>query len=113
MTTRQAERGGTTPVWSLSLRLLHWLLAVSMIASFVTHEGGGAVHEWTGYLALGAATGRIVMGIVATGYWRFSQFVRGLSATWAYAKLVWRQRENLVGAMLHGCKRSRPTDPAR
>ena len=32
---------GTQPVWSLGLRLLHWTLAASMIASFVTHEGGG------------------------------------------------------------------------
>jgi cytochrome b len=81
------------PVWSLSLRLMHWTLALSMIASFATHEGGGWVHEWTGYLALAVALVRVLLGLFASGYWRFTTFVRGLHATWAYAKAVWRRRE--------------------
>ena len=81
------------PVWSLGLRLLHWTLAISMIASFVTHEAGGRVHEWTGYVALAAAAVRVVLGFVGGGYWRFAQFVRGLSATLAYANAVWAHRE--------------------
>ena len=81
------------PVWSVGVRLLHWTLAVSMIASFVTHEAGGRVHEWTGYVALAAATVRVILGFVGSGYWRFTQFVRGLPATLAYAKAVWSHRE--------------------
>ena len=80
-------------VWSIPVRVLHWTLAAAMIASFATHEGGGWLHEWTGYLALGAALVRVVMGLVGTGKWRFSQFVRGLRATWAYAVAVWQRRE--------------------
>lgn len=81
------------PVWSLGTRLLHWTLALSMIASFITHEGGGRIHEWTGYLALAAASGRVALGLFATGRWRFDSFVRGAGSTFAYARAVWHRRE--------------------
>ncbi len=80
-------------VWSPWLRLLHWLLAVSMITSFVTHEGGGKLHEYSGYLALAAACVRVVMGFAGSGYWRFSQFVRSAPATLAYARAVVKRAE--------------------
>lgn len=75
------------------MRLLHWTLALSMIASFITHEGGGRLHEWTGYLALAAASVRVAMGLAGSGYWRFSQFFTGVGNTWAYGRAVWAQRE--------------------
>ena len=81
------------PVWSVGVRLLHWTLAVSMIASFVTHEAGGKVHEWTGYVALAAAAVRVILGFAGTGYWRFTQFVRSVPTTLSYAKAVWARRE--------------------
>ena len=81
------------PVWSLGTRLLHWTLALSMIASFITPEGGGRIHEWTGYLALAAASGRVALGLFATGRWRFDSFVRGAGSTFAYARAVWHRRE--------------------
>ncbi len=80
-------------VWSVGLRLLHWALAGAMLTSFVTHEGVGRVHEWAGYVALAAASLRVVLGFGASGYWRFSQFVRGLKATLAYARSVWQHKE--------------------
>jgi cytochrome b len=75
-------------VWSAGVRVLHWTLAVSMIISFATHEGGGWVHEWTGYAALAAAAVRVILGFTGRGRWRFSGFVRGVAATWAYARAV-------------------------
>jgi cytochrome b len=83
----------TQPVWSLSVRSLHWTLALSMIGSFATHENGGVVHENLGYIALAAASLRVILGFVASGYWRFSQFVKGLKATSSYAKDVINKRE--------------------
>ena len=80
-------------VWSLGLRLLHWTLAVSMITSFATHELSLQWHEWTGYVALAAATMRIVLGLWGAGYWRFSQFVRSAAATAAYARDIAAHRE--------------------
>ena len=53
----------------------------------------GRVHEWAGYVALAAASVRVLMGFVAGGYWRFSQFVKTPSATLAYARAVWQHSE--------------------
>jgi cytochrome b len=83
----------TRTVWSASVRLLHWTLASAMIMCFVTHENVGTVHEWAGYVALAAASLRVVLGLAASGYWRFSQFVRGAGATLAYAQSVWQHKE--------------------
>jgi cytochrome b len=88
------SKRATRPVWSLGVRLLHWTLALSMIGSFITHESGGAFHENLGYVALAAASLRIILGFVATGYWRFSQFVHGITTTLNYAKDVARHREH-------------------
>jgi cytochrome b len=80
-------------VWSLSQRLLHWVLALSMIVAFTTHEGAGAAHEVSGYVALGAASLRLVMGFARPPYWRFDQFVCGPRATLAYARALWHRAE--------------------
>ena len=97
-----AEPGGTVAtsgtaalqtVWSPWLRALHWVLAISMIASFVTHEGAGLVHEVPGNVALAAAVVRVGMGLFGAGYWPFSQFVRSPATTLAYAGDVLARRE--------------------
>jgi cytochrome b len=93
MIASQPNAVPTRPVWSVGTRLLHWTLAISMIASFATHEGGGQVHEWTGYLALAAAALRVALGFFAGGMWRFATFVRGIRATAAYTRAVWQHRE--------------------
>ena len=80
-------------VWSPLLRLMHWVLAVAMIASFATHEGGGQVHEITGYIAWAVASLRVLLGFSAGGYWRFRQFVPSVSTTVAYARAVMARRE--------------------
>jgi cytochrome b len=87
------ENAATQRVWSVAVRLLHWTLAGAMVTSFVTHENVGKLHEWAGYVALAAASLRVVLGFAASGYWRFSQFVRGLGDTLAYARSVWHRRE--------------------
>ena len=88
-----AAPGPATTVWSPWLRLLHWALAVTTIASFATHEGGGRWHEWLGYTALAVAVLRTALGLTLGGYAAFGQFVRGLGATWAYAQAVWQRAE--------------------
>ncbi len=91
--TPTLRRPSTQPVWSLGVRVLHWTLAVSMLVSFATHEGVGKLHEWSGYLALAAACVRTLLGVAGQGYWRFSHFVRGLSATLSYARAVLHKRD--------------------
>ena len=48
----QNKLPATQLVWNLGIRILHWTLAVSMIAAFATHEGGSVWHEYIGYVAL-------------------------------------------------------------
>ncbi len=88
-----ATTAQTVPVWSVATRVLHWTLALGMIAAFVTHEGGGRLHELVGYLALAAAGLRLLLGLFGAGRWRFSSFVRGARATAQYAVAVLRKRE--------------------
>jgi cytochrome b len=100
---RASRTGASTPVgssampvqtvWSPWLRALHWVLAVSMIASFVTHEGAGTVHEVLGYVALAAACVRVLLGFAGAGYWPFRQFVRSPAATLAYTRDLLAHRE--------------------
>ena len=80
-------------VWSPWLRLLHWTLALSMFVSFFTHESAGTLHEGSGYVALGAALLRTVLGFAGAGVWRFSSFLTGPAATLTYAKAVLRKHE--------------------
>jgi cytochrome b len=86
-------QAATQTVWGPGLRLLHWTLALAMVTSFFTHEGGGKWHEWSGYVALLAAMLRVFLGFLGRGRWRFSQFVRGVAATLNYARDVWQHRE--------------------
>jgi cytochrome b len=85
-------------VWPPLLRLLHWVLALTMIGAFVTHESSGqwrglTVHEWLGYAALGAAALRVLLGFTGRDPWRFKSFVRSVPFTLAYARDVLAHRE--------------------
>lgn len=87
------SRPASLPVWNLHLRWLHWCLAISMIAAFVTHEDAGRTHEVTGYVALAAVTWRVLLGLIGPSHWRFARFLRDARTTVAYAFAVWKRRE--------------------
>ena len=84
---------GVVAVWPPWVRVLHWTLALSTLASFATHEGGGGAHELLGYVALGSACLRVVLGFVSSGHGAFSGFVRGFRHTKAYVLALARGRE--------------------
>ncbi|MEN9629072.1 MAG: hypothetical protein RJA10_2299 [Pseudomonadota bacterium] len=71
--------------WPLWQRLLHAALGLGVLACLVTHEGG-RVHEVSGYAVLALAGLRIALGLWGPDAARFSAFVQGVSATWAYAR---------------------------
>jgi cytochrome b len=79
-------------VWPLWQRLLHWALALSIVAALLTHESG-KIHEWVGYLALGLASLRILLGFFGPQVARFSSFTRGLQPTLAYAQAALKSQE--------------------
>lgn len=88
-------------VWPWWVRALHVLLAVSVVASFVTHESGGVWHEWWGWLALGVAVLRLALGLLlpqrkpAAGvhlHTRLAGLWHSPAATWRYAQALLKGR---------------------
>jgi cytochrome b len=83
----------TRRVWSLPVRIAHWVLAGCVLGCLVQHHGG-PWHERAGYVALAVALWRVMFGLVARDrFARFGEFVRGPRTTWAYAQALRRGRE--------------------
>jgi cytochrome b len=79
-------------VWPTWQRLLHGLLALSVLTALATFEGG-SVHEAAGYVALVMAVLRIALGLAGPHVARFKTFMRSPAATLAYARLLQRGQE--------------------
>jgi cytochrome b len=76
-------------VWDLPLRLFHWLLVLSIVASYVTAKIGFETmpyHMYLGYWTIGLILFRIVWGFVGPKHARFSSFLAGPAGIWRYAK---------------------------
>ncbi len=83
------EQAGTRLVWDLPLRLLHWLLVLSIAGSWITIKVGYdwvQMHIYLGYFTLGLLLFRVLWGFVGPRHARFGQFLRGPRATWRYAR---------------------------
>ena len=85
-----AKRPTTYEVWDPLVRGVHWMLAVSIAAAWLTRPGAGRWHEWIGYLSLALVAVRALWGFVGPRYARFGQFVSPPSATLRYAREVLR-----------------------
>ena len=75
-------------VWDLPLRLFHWLLVASMVASYVTAKfiDDRQWHFYVGYWTIGLLVFRILWGFFGPRHARFSSFIRSPSAIWLYVK---------------------------
>ncbi len=86
-------------IWPWGIRLLHGLLALGMIASFLTHDIDGPWHEWPGYVALAAATLRLIWGLLPATrhaperYSRFANFLCNWRTTWQFVQSAVRRQE--------------------
>lgn len=65
-------------VWDGLVRLLHWLLVLSVALAWLSTLGFGLLktHEPAGYVALSIVTIRIAWGFTGSRHARFAQFVR-------------------------------------
>ncbi len=83
-----AESAPRVMIWDAPVRVMHWLLAFTVIGAFITAESERwqLVHVTLGYTAGGVAVLRGLWGLVGTRYARFASFVRGPSAIWAYVR---------------------------
>jgi cytochrome b len=80
-------------VWDLPLRAFHWLLALSILGSWLTAEvklpflpDPWALHYQLGYFTLGLLCFRIIWGFVGPKHARFASFLPGPRKLWRYAK---------------------------
>ena len=76
-------------VWDLPLRLFHWLLALSIIASYATAKLGFDWMQWhfyLGYWTIGLLVFRMLWGIFGPRHARFGSFIHNPSAIWLYLK---------------------------
>jgi cytochrome b len=90
-------------VWDLPLRIFHWLLALSVLASIVTGEIGGNLIDWhgrIGVLILGLLVFRIIWGFVGSTHARFASFFPTPAKIAAYLKGQWQGLgHNPLGAL--------------
>jgi len=85
----QTSPHSSVRVWDMPTRLFHWLLALTVIGSFVTVKLGGNWMVWharLGFVALALVSFRIVWGFVGGRYARFSSFLFGPGAILAYLR---------------------------
>jgi cytochrome b len=91
-------------VWDLPLRLFHWLLVLSLAASWYTAENGEEslvigerfltyieLHFYLGYFALGMIAFRIIWGFIGPKHARFSSFLAGPGRFSGYARGLLRR----------------------
>jgi cytochrome b len=88
-------------VWDLPIRIFHWALVALVVFSFMTGKIGGSWLEWhmkSGYAILALLLFRLAWGFVGSDTARFSQFVRGPRAAFAYARETFASRPaGLIG----------------
>ena len=80
-------------VWDLPLRLFHWLLVASMVASYVTAKfiDDRQWHFYVGYWTIGLLVFRILWGFFGPRHARFASFIHSPSAIWLYVKGIFRR----------------------
>ena len=80
-------------VWDPFVRLLHWGLAFSFAAAYVTGQESRDLHIFAGYATLALIAARIFWGGAGAKYARFSQFVKPPAVIAGYLSDVFRRRE--------------------
>jgi cytochrome b len=74
-------------VWDLPVRLVHWLMVLSVGGAWWTAETGRMDwHQYCGYALLALVSFRIYWGFLGSSTARFSQFVRGPRQIVSYLK---------------------------
>jgi cytochrome b len=92
-------------VWDLPVRVFHWLLVISFAGAWLTSESEAQqmLHYAFGYSACALVMFRIIWGVVGTRYARFSQFMKGPTATAHHIKslLIGKDSTGVAGNLGH------------
>lgn len=85
----ERTRGDRTMlVWDAAVRTFHWLLVLCFAGAWLTadSERFRLAHVTLGYTSAALVGFRVLWGLVGTRYARFSSFVHGPRAAWAYLR---------------------------
>ena len=69
------DAGSRVKVWSPGIRILHWLLTLGLIISFLTGDDVMRLHFWAGHGILALVLVRAVMGLYGSHHVCFETFV--------------------------------------
>lgn len=78
----------TVKVWDGLVRLLHWLLVLSLALAWISTLGWGlrTAHEPAGYVALAVVVLRVVWGFTGSRHARFARFLQPPKVVCRYAQ---------------------------
>lgn len=95
---------GSSLVWDLPVRVIHWSLVLTVCGSWATQELEGdwfRYHVWCGYVVLLLVTTRLLWGFVGTRHARFANFLRSPRAIIGYLRGGTRHAgHNPLGALM-------------
>lgn len=81
-----AQASGPVAVWDPLVRIGHWGLVAAFFTAYIAGDDAQTVHVWAGYTVAAIVVWRIVWGVVGSRHARFTDFVRGPGAAWAYLR---------------------------
>jgi cytochrome b len=89
----QGKAGQPVKVWDPVVRILHWTMALGVIANLTLLRENKDLHNIVGYVVLGALTVRILWGFIGTRHARFGDFVPWPGTLMGYLKAMLARRE--------------------
>jgi cytochrome b len=87
------KAGQPVKVWDPLVRVLHWTMALGVIANLSVLRENEDLHNIVGYVVLGALSLRIVWGVIGTRHARFADFVPRPTTLFGYLKAMLARRE--------------------
>ena len=75
-------------VWDPLVRMIHWLLALSILVNGFMDDPESKLHEWIGFVALGLVGIRLVWALVGPKHARFTAFPPNPQRGWQHVKAV-------------------------
>jgi cytochrome b len=89
----RGKAGQPVKVWDPVVRILHWTMALGVIANLTLLREIKELHNIVGYVVLGALTVRILWGFVGTRHALFGDFVPRPGTLIGYLKAMLARRE--------------------
>jgi cytochrome b len=78
-------RAAGHPLWDIPTRVFHWaIVGLVPLAWWSAEQERYDLHQWIGFSVLVLVTGRIVWGFIGSRHARFTDFLVGPTALWAY-----------------------------